>query len=267
MNAVITPKTTLVSLNTSESIQKRANEGKLTWSTPLLFLPARSVLLIFGQSVFALFYYLHGDPSPWDTAGKWWTVWGTIADLGCLSILFFLARREHLLISDLIGPLPKRTILTGILLFFVIAPFSAGGSFLGSWIVYGSWHPILSAGELYGRQLRPWGVLYSLVLWAPIWSVTEEITYNGYLAPRIDLLFGKRWVTLLLIGFWWALQHSFLPLICDWHYIFWRFLAFLPCVLALAAIYLRTRKLAPLIIAHWMMDMIAALTTISFAHK
>ena len=267
MSAVITLKTERQSLNSSESIHKRVDEGKLNWATPLLFLPARSILLILGQSVFALFYYLHGYPSPWDTAGKWWTVWGTIADLGCLSILFLLIRMENILIVDLIGALPKRTILTGIVFFFIIAPFSAAGSVLGSWLVYGSWHVVLPAGELYARQLPLWGMLYSLILWAPIWSVTEEITYNGYLAPRIDLLFGRRWITLILIGFWWALQHSFLPLIADWHFIVWRFLAFLPCVLAFAAIYLRTRKLAPLIVAHWMMDMIAAFTTISFAHK
>jgi hypothetical protein len=39
---------------------------------------------------------------------------------------------------------------------------------------------------------------------------------------------------------------------------------FLPCALILIAIYLRTRKLAPLILAYWMMDITGAVTTLSF---
>jgi membrane protease YdiL (CAAX protease family) len=41
-------------------------------------------------------------------------------------------------------------------------------------------------------------------------------------------------------------------------------LAFLPAVLVYMAIYLRTRRLAPLIIAHWMMDLTAMFMTLSF---
>jgi membrane protease YdiL (CAAX protease family) len=41
-------------------------------------------------------------------------------------------------------------------------------------------------------------------------------------------------------------------------------LVFLPGVLVYMAIYLRTRRLAPLIIAHWMMDLTAVFMTLSF---
>jgi hypothetical protein len=41
----------------------------------------------------------------------------------------------------------------------------------------------------------------------------------------------------LLVGFWWAAQHSFLRLVFDWRFMLWRFLAFLPGVLALMVLY------------------------------
>ena len=44
----------------------------------------------------------------------------------------------------------------------------------------------------------------------------------------------------------------------------WRFLAFLPGVLALMVLYLGTEKLAPVIVAHGAMEVIAAATTLSF---
>ena len=107
-------------------------------------------------------------------------------------------------------------------------------------------------------------MLYSFILWEPIWSATEELTYNGYLTPRIAAISGRRWVPLVVVGFWRAMQHSFLPLVLDWWFFFWRFLAFVPGVLPLIALHLRKQRLAPLIIAHSMMDLIAAATTLSF---
>jgi len=257
----------LIELNSPESIKKRIASGKLTLLAPLLFLPARGIMLILGQSFFALFYILQGDKAPWDSAGKWWTVWATLADIGCLAILFKLTRRENIRIYDLFTPHLRRVLLTGIIFFFIAAPFSAFGSFLGSYLVYGGWHVILPPGVLYARQLPLWGILYAIVLWPPVWSVTEELTYNGYIAPRLDTMFKHRWLTVTFIGFFWALQHSFLPLILDWKYIIWRFIVFVPCVLALNLIYLKTRKLQPIILAHYIMDVVAAATTISYTHK
>ena len=65
-----------------------------------------------------------------------------------------------------------------------------------------------------------------------------------------------------MVAFWWALQHSFFPLILDWHYKAWRFLAFLPGVIVFAVIYLLNRRLPPLIVAHWPMDIFAVLLTV-----
>jgi len=61
-----------------------------------------------------------------------------------------------------------------------------------------------------------------------IWSATEEITYQAYALPRLQALTGRAWVGALIVSFWWALQHSFIPLILDWHYVVWRFLLSCP---------------------------------------
>jgi membrane protease YdiL (CAAX protease family) len=187
-----------------------------------------------------------------------------VADVGCLAILFVLTRRENLHIRDLLGLIPRRFLVTGFGYFFLIFPFSVLGTFVASWMVYGSWQAPMPIGEVIARHLPLWGKLYSLIIWAPLWSATEELTYNGYLVPHTLSLSRRRSATLVLVGFWWALQHSFLPLVLDWHFALWRFVAFVPGVLALIVLYLRTQKLAPVIIAHWMMDLIAAATTLSF---
>ncbi len=223
----------------------------------------RAVAVCCWETLFALWYRSQSYASPWSAAGAWWTVWGSVADFGCLPILFVLTHREGLRIRDLVGTVPRRFLLKGFGYFFLIFPFSVLGTLCGSWIIYGSWQAPMPVGEVIGRHLPLWGRLYSLIVWAPIWSATEELTYNGYLAPRVAALAGRRWAPLALVGFWWALQHIFLPFVLDWQFVLWRFLVFVPGVLGLMLLYQRTRKLAPVIVAHWIMDLIAAATTLS----
>jgi membrane protease YdiL (CAAX protease family) len=135
------------------------------------------------------------------------------------------------------------------------------GGLLAARLVYGVSQPDVFPGILGGRVLPLWAVIYSFSLWWMIWSPTEEMTYAGYSLPRAQALSGRTWVAVVLVGFWWAIQHSFLPFIPEWRNVVWRFLAFLPGVVVLLFIYLRTRRLAPLIVAHWSMDIIATVMT------
>lgn len=262
--AAAVPLAAPISLNSLPEIQKHIAQGKLSWIGPLLFLPARTVFSFLSQCVVAAIYRLQGHPFPWQAAGPWWTVWATLVDMGCLACLFFLTRRENLRIRDLLGPLPRWLVPKGLGCFCLIFPFFMLGEPIARGIAYHSWSAPIPHLELMARPLPLWGILYSLLIWWPIWSVTEELTYNGYLAARFAALSRHRWVTYALVGFWWAFQHGFLPLLFDWHFILYKLLMFLPGVLVFLAIYLRWRRLAPLILAHWMMDLSGAFMTLSF---
>ena len=74
-------------------------------------------------------------------------------------------------------------------------------------------------------------------------------------------MFGSR-VANLLVALLWSAQHCALPLILDWRFVLYRFLAFLPGVAALMYLYARTRRLTPLVIAHWPMDISAGIVTV-----
>ena len=41
------------------------------------------------------------------------------------------------------------------------------------------------------------------------------MTYQAYVLPRIQALSGRAWIAVVVVSFWWALQHSFLPFIAD----------------------------------------------------
>jgi hypothetical protein len=99
------------------------------------------------------------------------------------------------------------------------------------------------------------------VFWL-VWSPTEQAIYQAYCAARLKALSGKTWVTVMVVGFWWAFEHSLFPLVPDWRLMLFRFLQFLPLIVIIQLIYLRTRDLPCLIFMQWPMDLLAAWMTL-----
>jgi len=251
--------------NSQPAIEQRVALGKISWTGPLLLLMGRTVLAIVAQALVATVYLLRHHPSPWNAAAPWWSVYGTLVDVGCLVLLAKFTRAEGIGLRELIGRVRLRwgsDIFLGLGCLLLIFPFFLLAAAPSSKLVYGSAQPYLYPGLLAERVLPLWAVVYSLGFWWIFWSPTEEMTYQAYAMPRILVLSGHWWIAISVVSFWWTLQHSFLPLILDWRYVVWRFLAFLPGVIAFTLIYLRTRRLPPLIVAHWAMDFSAMLMTL-----
>jgi membrane protease YdiL (CAAX protease family) len=258
---------TVAAGNSQAEISGRVASGQLTWLGPLLVVTGRSVFLIAAQAVVAGIFVLFRHPSPWSAAAPWWSVYATLADLGCLALIVHFAGKEGLRLRDLVGRIRWRR---GFDLFLALIILAAAAFCFWvvakpvSLIAFGTVQPYLYPGLASGRALPLWAVVYSFSIWLLIWTPTEEITYQGYCLPRIYALSKRWWVAVLIVSFWFALQHSFLPLIFDWHYILWRFLAFWPAMIALNLLYLRIRRLPPFILAHWAMDILALVLTLKF---
>ncbi|HVN21793.1 MAG TPA: CPBP family glutamic-type intramembrane protease [Dongiaceae bacterium] len=254
-------------LNSKSLLLERLRTGALGWTGPLLVLLGRSLFMIAAQAIVASLLWMQSRTWSWNAAAKWWTVYGTLVDLGCLTLMRAYIGKEGIRLRDLIGPVHLRwgrDLFLGIACLCVIFPVFAMAFPTTSRLVYGSPQPDLYPGLLSGRSLPLWGVIYSLSLFWMVWSPTEEMTYNGYALPRLEVLCKRRWLALGIVVFWWALQHSFIPFILDWKYVAYRFLAFLPGVLVFALLYLRLRRLPPLIVAHWSMDISAIIYTLRF---
>lgn len=250
--------------NSPAAIQERVNAGRISWAGPLLLVSARSFLLMATQGLVALILLARHCPSPWRTAGDWWGVYGTLVDIGCLIGLTYFIRREGIRFRDLLGPIRMRRghdLLLGLGYYLLIFPFFLGGGYVAQRLLYGSSVNVLHSYLMHTHVLPIWVTVYRLTLWWMIWSPTEETTYQAYALPRLQALTGRRWLGFLIVGFWWSAQHCALSFIPDARFILFRFLMFLPGVLIMMLLYLRTRRLAPLIIAHWPMDIAAAIMT------
>jgi uncharacterized protein len=246
--------------NSLEQLQVHAAEGRLSWRGPIVVVTGRTVLMLMAQGLFAAIFFLRGRAHAWLAAAPWWTVYGTLVDLGCLALLWRFTRSEGMRLRDLIGPIRwryGRDFFLGMGILLVVFPLFVVGGLLSCRLVYGAFQVNVFPGILGGRILPFWAVVYSRSVWWLIWSATEEMTYAGYVLPRAQALSRRTWAAIALVGFFWSIQHSFLPFIPEWRNFVWRFLAFIPGIIVMVLIYLRVRRLAPLIVAHWCMDIVA----------
>lgn len=167
-------------------------------------------------------------------------------------LLWRLTRRESIRLIDLIGFEPARLVRDGLLglallpvsLVFIFAGTSAAG-----WIVYGALRPPYFLG---GLPLP--AALYGVLVWPFIWGLTEQMTYNGYLLPRFQVLCRSTSAAITVVAFAWSLQHAFMPLTFDAKFMAFRLLASVPFSIFETLLYLRLRRLIPFALAHALMD-------------
>ncbi|WDR01942.1 CPBP family intramembrane metalloprotease [Devosia algicola] len=220
-------------------------------------LAARPVLAVLSQGLVVLIYIANGSAAPWRDAGTWLPVYGTLTDLGCLFLLWRLTRREGIGLIDLIGfrrGQLVRELQLGVGLVPVCLCFIFGGVALSSLLVFGE----VGIPQL-GDRLPMGAALYAVLIWPLVWGVTEQMTYNGYLVPRLRALGGSI-VAVVLVATVWAAQHAVMPVTFDGQYMLHRFLASIPNSLFMIFAFLRLKRLLPLVTAHWLMNGAAMFT-------
>jgi membrane protease YdiL (CAAX protease family) len=253
-----------IQLNSLASVQERVAAGRVPWVGPLLLVVARSALWLGFQSLLALILLALHRPAPFRTAGNWWMLYGTLSDLCCLMGMRYFTRREGIRLRDLIGPVRMRwghDLWLGLGILALAWPCAIFGGYLAQIWVYGSLAKTPIAFILQAHTLPLWATVYTLTVWWVIQSATEEMTYNGYVLPRLEALTGRTWVALLIVWFWFTAQHCMLPFVPDWRFVAYRFLMMAPLMLVMILVYLRLRRLSPMILAHWPMDIGVAIMT------
>jgi uncharacterized protein len=50
-----------------------------------------------------------------------------------------------------------------------------------------------------------------VLVWPFLWGLTEQLTYNGYLVPRFQVLCRSTSVAVAIVAFSWSFQHVVMP--------------------------------------------------------
>jgi hypothetical protein len=140
-------------------------------------------------------------------------------------------------------------VLLGLVLIPVSLVFIFAGTSAAGWLVFGT----LSPPYLFGSLPLP-AALYGVLVWPFIWGLTEQMTYNGYLLPRFQVLSRSTSVAVACVAFAWSFQHVVMPLAGDARFMAFRVLSSVPHSIFATLLYLRLRRLVPFAVAHTLMD-------------
>jgi membrane protease YdiL (CAAX protease family) len=186
-------------------------------------------------------------------------VYGTVVDVGCIALLMWLTRREGIQLFDL-GTYDRerwrRDVLIGLGLFIPLIVAFAGPTVLLEAVLYGGPAPVPGAGLPIG------GSLYALIIWPVIWAFAEDNTYFGYSLPRLEALTGRKWLAVVVVGFFAALQHVFLPLRLEWPWLVSHFFGYAVGAIVYCLLYRRWRRLLPVHVSHWAINLVGVIMVV-----
>ena len=80
---------------------------------------------------------------------------------------------------------------------------------------------------LFGALPLP-AALYGVLVFPFVWGLTEQMTYNGYLLLRFQVLCRSTSLAIVFVAFAWSLQHAFMPLTFDPKFMAFRLLSSVP---------------------------------------
>lgn len=185
-----------------------------------------------------------------EQASRWWSIICTVCNVITVVLLMAVCKSEGTPYKKLIGyqkgqDNAKYTLLIVLLMLLL----GMGGMYGFGFMIYG-YVPVTMV-----QPIPVWLASINLIL-LPLTVVFAELPlYFGYALNGIERVTGNKVLAIVYPMFFYALQHSFIPLLYDWKHILFRFLSFLPLMLVLGLTYYKNKKLQPLMIGHAVLDL------------
>ena len=205
----------------------------------------RSVLFILVGVLFAM-----STNQSLEQASRWWSIICTVCNIITIVLLMTICKSEGTTYKNLIGYQKGQKNLKYILLIVILMfLLGIGGMYGFGFMIYG-YVPVTMV-----QPIPVWLAVINTIL-LPLTTVFAELPlYFGYALNRIEKITVNKILAIAYPMFFYALQHSFIPLIYDWKHILFRFLSFLPLMFILGIIYYKKRKLEQLMIGHTILDL------------
>ncbi len=184
-----------------------------------------------------------------EEASRWWSILCTICNVITIVLLLVICKSEGITYKKLIANQKgQRNLKYTLLIVLLMIVLGMGGMYGSGFLIYG-YIPVTMI-----QPIPVWLAVINAIL-LPLTVVLAEFPlYFGYSLNGIVKITGNKVLAILYPMFFYALQHSFIPLLYDWKHIVFRFMSFLPLVFVLGIIYYRNKKLQPLMIGHAFLD-------------
>ena len=224
------------------------------------FLSLRTIAYGIGFALTALVFYFSGHGDFLTKAGPWWPVYGLLANYICFVIVNKALKKENVKFFSLVGYNAgkiRKDIRLSLVFILCSVILAVAPAIAFAYLMYGRYPYELVPSFSSIPMLI---VIVFLVVSPVVNSAIEEITYNGFIFPRLEAKVKNTAVTVLWVLLFFTIQHVFITFAPDFKYMVWRLLSFVPLLLFWIIVYSRMRRLTTLIIVHWFMDAFALLS-------
>lgn len=219
-----------------------------------LLLPIRSLLF------FSIFLSIMGiSNKDLSNLTYLWSIIVTIVNIFLIILLVILTRIKHSSYFELINYKKGETKIKDVIIVSVIVILlGMGGMYLSGLIFYQKF-PYLAPDMV--SPIPLWIAIINI----PLLPITTALAEDGlYLGCGVNQI-NNRYLKIIIPGFFFALQHSFIPLLLDIRFIGYRFFSFLPLTLLLAYIYDKKKNPLPIMIAHAIIDLFTVVSILIFS--
>ena len=129
----------------------------------------------------------------------------------------------------------------------VVVMVGGTGMYLAGYLCYGV---IPYAAPMMIAPIPAWLAIINVIVLPISTAFAEEGLYLGCGVNQIK----NKCIAIILPAFFFALQHSFIPLLFDGKYIIYRFISFFPLTLILCGHYHKKRNPLPIMVGHAIID-------------
>ena len=207
-------------------------------------LPIRSIMFIL---IFVIGSYI--TKKSLNDITNWWSVVATIVNIITILILLFVCKKLNISYKKLINYEKGKTkvkevvIITLIVLVFVSLGMNIAGLICYKVIPYMA--PMMAA---------PIPILLAVINFILL-PLTVSFAEDGlYLGIGVNS-FKNKYLAIFVPAFFYALQHSFIPVLFDFKFIIYRFLCFLPLTIIFCIYYYKKKNPVPIMIGHTIVEM------------
>lgn len=218
----------------------------------IFILPIFRTFLFLSCGIFIVKIYPFKGMNLLDVS-KWWALLVIIVNIITICILFILIKVNRMKFKDLNGRNTIQKPIHYIRISLIMLILGIGGLWGFSYLVYG-YIPLICVQPL------PISLAILVVILLPISTALSELPlYIGFCAPKIKMKTNSEFLSISYPLFFYALQHSFIPLIFDFQHMLSRFLMFIPLLVMIGIYYYKKKEILSLMIGHGVLDTITGI--------
>lgn len=179
---------------------------------------------------------------------NWWSIAASVVNIVTVLILFFIAKKQESTYWDFINYQKGKTTGKQIVgMSVVILLVGMSGMYLAGYICYGV---IPYAAPMMIAPISLWLAGINVIVLPISTAFAEDGLYLGCGVNQIR----NKYMAILVPALFFALQHSFIPVLFDVKYLIYRFLSFLPLTIILCWYYHKKRNPLPIMVGHTVID-------------